>query len=215
LALTPRSVVLDDYVTAAQAFFEDPTALQGAFAFSDRAGGNLSRPTFPDGRAGTQNGPFSKPPGQWSVLSTGLQLDLSINAILQHVFFVATDGATAPVGANCTGVAADFSGPTFTPPVANGRLANGIQIFPGSVPIYRGTTLQGGIGVSGDGVDQDDLISFLGLHNAGTALGGAINNAPPEIRADNLTPQGVRLRFVQCPQAPFVDSAEENVCDNK
>jgi len=216
LALTPRAVPLGDYVTAAQNFLGDPAALtNGAFAFSDRAGGNLSRPTFPDGREGTQNGPFSKPAGEWSVFSSGLQLDLALNAILQHVFFVATDGATPPVGANCAGVAADFSTITFTPPAVNGRVANGLQIFPGSVPIYRGGTLQGGIGVSGDGIDQDDMISFLGLHNAGEALGGTINNAPAAIRADNLTPQGVRLRYVQCPQAPFVDSAEENVCDNK
>ncbi len=216
LALTPRSVSIGDYVTAVQNFLADPGALaNGAVAFSDRAGGNLSRPTFPDGLENTQHGPFSKPPGEWSVLSTGLQLDLVINAILQHVFFVATDGATAPVGNNCAGVAADFSTTTFTPPAVNGRVGNGIQIFPGSVPIYRGSILLGGVGVSGDGIDQDDMISFLGLHNAGVALGGAINNAPPAIRADNLTPQGVRLRFVQCPQAPFVDSAEENVCDNK
>ena len=166
---------------------------------------------------GTQNGPFSKPPGEWSVFSTGLQLDLALNAILQHVFSVATGGVVPQVGANCAGIAGDFSSipPVFTPPAGNGRVANGLQIFPGSVPIYRGGTLQGGIGVSGDGIDQDDMISFLGLHNAGVALGGAINNAPPAIRADNLTPQGVRLRFVQCPQAPFVDSAEDNVCDNK
>jgi len=216
LALTPRSVSIGAYVNAAQTFLGDSAALtNGAFAFSDRAGGNLSRPTFPDGLSNTPNGPFSKAPGEWSVFSTGLQLDLVLNAILQHVFFVATDGATPPVGSNCAGVAADFSGPTFTPPAVSGRLANGIQIFPGSVPIYRGNTLQGGIGVSGDGIDQDDMISFLGLHNAGVELGGAINNAPPEIRADNLTPKGVRLRYVQCPQAPFVDSTEENVCDNK
>jgi hypothetical protein len=93
------------------------------------------------------------------------------------------------------------------------RLPNGIQIFPGSVPIYRGTTLIGGIGVSGDGIDQDDMVSFLGLHNAGVALNGSVNNAPKGIRADNLVPRGARLRYVQCPQAPFLDSTEQNVCE--
>jgi uncharacterized protein GlcG (DUF336 family) len=55
------------------------------------------------------------------------------------------------------------------PDVAAGqnRLQNGIQIFPGSVPIYRGNQLVGAIGVSGDGIDQDDMISFLGAHNGG------------------------------------------------
>jgi hypothetical protein len=69
--------------------------------------------------------------------------------------------------------------------------------------------------VSGDGVDQDDMISFLGLHEAGLALGGALGNAPPAMRADTLTPFGVRLRYVQCPQAPYHSSSEQNVCEGK
>jgi hypothetical protein len=59
------------------------------------------------------------------------------------------------------------------------------------------------------------MISVLGLHNAGERLGGAIGNAPPEMRADRLTPKGVRLRYVQCPQAPFLDSNDTNVCEGK
>ena len=71
-------------------------------------------------------------------------------------------------------------GPNCTGPGTDPRIANGIQIFPGSVPIYRGDTLVGGVGVSGDGVDQDDMVAFLGLHNAGVELGGAIGNAPAD-----------------------------------
>ena len=106
-------------------------------------------------------------------------------------------------------------GPNCTGPGTDPRIANGIQIFPGSAPIYRGDTLVGGIGVSGDGVDQDDMVAFLGLHNAGVELGGAIGNAPAARRADTLSPHGVRLRYVQCPQAPFVDSTQTNVCEGK
>ena len=95
------------------------------------------------------------------------------------------------------------------------RLGNGLQIFPGSVPIYRGATLVGALGVSGDGVDQDDMIAFLGLHNAGQALGGGLGNAPADRRADTVIAQGVRLRYVQCPQAPFIDNADDNVCEGK
>lgn len=208
------SVTLADYVSAAQDFLDDPAALtNGAVAFSDRAGGNLSRPTYPDGIMTGVPGPFSKPAGQWSPFSTGLQLDLSYNAILQHVLFVA--GAGLPdVGSGCAGVdlAADLSSASAT--VATPQAANGLQIFPGSVPIYRGDTLLGGIGVSGDGVDQDDMIAFLGVHNAGLEL-GTVNNAPVEMRADRLTPRGVRLRFVQCPQAPFIDSDEDDPCAGK
>jgi uncharacterized protein GlcG (DUF336 family) len=207
------SIPIGGYVSAARAFLGDPNALTGSIAFSDRGGGNLSRPFFPDGLSETPPGPFSKPAGEWSVFSSGLQLDLSINAILQHVLFVA-GVMPSDVGPNCAGVnLVDLV--TALPTATDARIANGIQIFPGSVPIFRGNTLVGGIGVSGDGVDQDDMVAFLGLHNASVALGGALNNAPAARRSDTLTPSGVRLRFVQCPQAPFVDSSETNVCDGK
>lgn len=220
---------ITDYVTAAQAFIS-PTALSdGAFAFSDRAGGNLSRPFFPDGINGSNPGPFSKPPGEWSVFSTGLQLDLSYNAILMGVLYSAgnsSDGVTTlPPLTDATLPKPQFQGgcvgkglstlnlPRVSEvPANNKQLANGLQIFPGSVPIYRGNTLVGAIGVSGDGVDQDDMISFLGVHNAGLEVGG-FSNAPIAMRADQLAPQGVRLRFIQCPQSPFINSTEDNVCD--
>jgi hypothetical protein len=73
----------------------------------------------------------------------------------------------------------------------------------------------GAIGVSGDGIDQDDMISFLGTHNGGARVGG-IGNAPVEIRADRIVVDvgaGVPLRYVSCPFAPFLDSAQQNVCD--
>lgn len=197
-----------DYVPRARAFLGSPTALaDGAFAFADRSGGNLSRPYFPDGVRGTGPGPFSKPFANWSPFSVGLQLDMVNSAVLQHVVFTLGGGPDVDAG-RCTQMPDNAD--TGLP-----RMQNGIQIFPGSVPIYRGNTLVGGIGVSGDGIDQDDMISFLGLHNAGLALNGAINNAPTEIRADNLVIQNVRLRYVQCPQAPFLDSDKQNVCQGK
>ncbi|MDJ0652952.1 MAG: heme-binding protein [Xanthomonadales bacterium] len=194
-----ETIRIGQYVDDTQAFLGSNTALDdGAFAFADRSGGNLSRPFFPDGAVGTNPGPFSKPFDRWSPFNVGLQLDLVYNSIIGHVLFV-LGAAAEDVPPNCTNL---------------NRLGNGIQIFPGSVPIYRGGTLVGGIGVSGDGIDQDDMISFLGLHNAGEIL-GSINNADPAIRADQLTPQGVRLRYIQCPQSPFLDSDEQNVCEGK
>lgn len=210
--LTVRTTVpLGDYVTAVQNFGL-ATALTDGVAFSDRAGGNLSRPFFPDGLKGTVNGPFSKPAGSWSIFSTGMQLDLVINGILQHVLF-ATGNSAIDATAGCAGF--DLANPAAV--INDKRAHNGTQIFPGSVPVYRGNRLIGGIGVSGDGIDQDDMISFLGIHNAGARLSGAINNAPPALRADNLIagPSGTRLRFVQCPQSPFNNSSEHNVCDGK
>jgi len=102
---------------------------------------------------------------------------------------------------------------TVAPDTGISRLRNGAQIFPGGVPIYRGALLAGGVGVSGDGVDQDDMVAFLGLANASRVLQGGFGNAPAATRADRLTPHGVRLRYAQCPQAPFNGSTEQNACD--
>ncbi len=209
--LNGDTVSLSQYVSRVRTFLGSQTALaDGAIAFSDRAGGNLSRPYFPDGIDGNPEGPLSKPAGQWSLFSTGLQLDLAYNAIIQHVVFVL--GGAPDVATNCTGVGGATGG--FVVGGAIPALANGVQIFPGSVPIYRGTQLVGGIGVSGDGVDQDDMISFLGVHEAGE-IAGTFNNAEPAMRADTLVPQGTRLRFVNCPVSPYLDSDEQNVCDGK
>jgi uncharacterized protein GlcG (DUF336 family) len=43
-----------------------------------------------------------------------------------------------------------------------GKLKNGITIFPGGVPLYKKGKLVGAVGISGDGVDQDDIIAFAG-----------------------------------------------------
>lgn len=208
------SIDQGNYVIALRDFLNDGAALANGMAFSDRAVGNLSRPFYPDGINDNSQGPLSKPAGQWSVFSSGQQLDLVINGVLQHVLF-ALGVIPADVAKNCAGVAIAPDLSAITDSTQNLRLANGLQIFPGAVPIYSGTTLLGGIGVSGDGVDQDDMIAFLGLHNAGVALSGAIGNAPSGARADQLEPQGVRLRYVQCPQAPFTSGSDDNVCEGK
>ncbi len=194
------------FVQRVRDFLGDQNALTGAFAFADRSGGNLSRPYFPDGEVGTPHGPLSRPIQQFNPFSTGLQSALIIGNVGQHLGFV--QGANADTPANCTTL------PQINP--GESRLDNGIQIFPGSVPVYRGNQLVGGIGVSGDGIDQDDMISFLGLHNAGQSVGG-IGNAPADIRADRIIVQvgsrQVRLRYVNCPFAPFLDTPDQNVCE--
>jgi uncharacterized protein GlcG (DUF336 family) len=203
-------ITLAGYASAAQSFLSLPSVLtNGGIAFSDRAIGNLSRPFFPDGIDGAPNGPFSKPYSLWSIFSTGLQLDLANNSILEHVLYVATDGGVPDASPGCIGEAQATQG---SHAVTGSQLANGLQIFPGSVPIYRGPIVVGAVGVSGDGVDQDDMIAFLGLQRAIKALGGSLSQAPPTIRADTLAPKGTRLQYVQCPQAPFINSTQENVC---
>jgi len=195
------------FVSAVRIFLNDPAALTGTFAFADRSGGNLSRPFFPDGEVGQPHGPLSRPIEQFNPFSTGLQSNLIVGNIAEHIGFVnGTNMADTPRG--CTSLPQTASGGT--------RLDNGIQIFPGSVPVYRGGELVGGLGVSGDGIDQDDMISFLGLNNAGVRVGG-IGNAPKDIRADRIVVQvgsrEVRLRYINCPFAPFLDTDEQNVCE--
>jgi len=206
------------YVRNLQQFLGLPLALEKdgtPRAFSDRAGGNLSRPHYPDGVASKPNGPLSKPVGQWSIFSVGLQSDLVYNALIHHVAHVALEGAIEDVGKSCVGNTGFNPEALFQTKMGLPRIANGLQIFPGSVPIFRGNTLIGGVGVSGDGVDQDDMIAFLSVHNASMSLSGALGNAPKEIRADQIAlPNNLqRLRYVSCPQSPFIDSEEDNVCD--
>jgi uncharacterized protein GlcG (DUF336 family) len=187
------------FIPAARTFFADSAAFTGRFAFTARAIGNISRPYFPDGELGRPPGPFSRPIAEFNPFSTGLQSALVEADVKAHVGFV-LGGADTP--AQCT----------HTP-----RLANGMQIFAGSVPIYRGSTLVGGIGVSGDGIDQDDMISFLGVHNAGLRVGG-FGNSDPVRRSDQIVVPaagGVRLRYVACPFAPFLGTSEQNVCQGK
>lgn len=197
-----------DYVPALRALLGLPNALaDGQVAFTARAVGNLARPNFPDGVDGNPQGPLSKPAGRWSPFSTGLQLDVVHNAIIQHVAFVV--GLAPDVPRNCSGISGFDSG--FQPRAPATLLANGIQIFPGAVPVYRGDTVVGAIGVSGDGIDQDDMVAFLGLARAGFTTGGPQHPAPAR-RADQLAPNGARLRYVSCPQAPFLDSSEQEPC---
>ena len=203
VATTP----IANFVTQTRGFLANPGALTGATAFSEVSIANLARPTFPDGTVGNPNGPLSVPAAQFNPFSVGLQSSLIIGNLLQHVAYVT--GASPSDPHSCTS----------TPPVAAtglNRLANGLQIFPGSIPIYRGNQLVGSVGISGDGTAQDSLISFLGINNAGSVT-GTIGNAPAAIRADQLVislPNGTsaHLTYVTCPQSPFITSNAQNVC---
>ena len=70
---------------------------------------------------------------------------------------------------------------------------SGIVFFPGSAGLYRNGMLVGGLGVSGDGVDQDDYV---------TNGGAAGFEAPTNIRADQVVDQGVRLPYFKFPRNP-------------
>lgn len=205
-------VQFEDYAGNARVLL-GASSLTGAQAFADRSVGNLARPFFPDGIDSPLHGPFSLPlPGlgnsatgrSWSPFNTGLQFDLIARGLLAPL------SGGNPSSCTNQGVLGD-------------RLRNGIQIFPGSVPLYRNGVLIGAIGISGDGVDQDDLVAFYGASRQGLdAVGRATTgdavlgfNAPKEIRADNIVFSGLgaRLRYVNCPEAPFLESDGQNTCE--
>jgi uncharacterized protein GlcG (DUF336 family) len=91
------------------------------------------------------------------------------------------------VGNPCT---QGFQAPSAAWPKFN---QSGIVFFPGSEPLYLNGVLVGGLGVSGDGVDQDDYVT------AGGALGF---EAPTAIRADQIVINGVRLPYLKFPRNP-------------
>lgn len=198
LAIEPSILT---YLTQSRALL-GTNAFADGMAMSARAIGNLGRSTFPDGIGGTPNGPLSRSAAEATPFSTGLQLDLVFLDIAGHILFV-RGNAAADVSTRCT---------RLPSPPGTQILANGLQIFPGGVPIFRGDALVGAIGVSGDGIDQDDMVAFLGLHRAGSELGTGIGNAPAARRADQLAPRGVRLRYVSCPVAALLGSRAGNVC---
>jgi uncharacterized protein GlcG (DUF336 family) len=87
----------------------------------------------------------------------------------------------------------DAANPCTQGSQAAGPRQNGVVFFPGSVPLYHGNVLAGGLGVSGDGVDQDDYVTFL----------GAQGFLPPEsLWADRVFVGGVRLPFLKFPRNP-------------
>jgi uncharacterized protein GlcG (DUF336 family) len=78
-------------------------------------------------------------------------------------------------------------------PVLNPNLPNGITIFPGGFPLYRNGVLVGAIGVSGDGVDQDDIVGASGTHDF---------LAPDAIRSDQFNFRGASLPYAKFPRDP-------------
>jgi len=146
-------------------------------AFTNRTFRFLGLPFFPEGIDGTPPAPFSQLNDGGANPQTGLQV-----------------GPRLPASAYQSVVGFDSFNPgtNFRQP-GNIRNQNGIVFFPGSVPVYKAQTtgtraiLSGGFGVSGDGVDQDDVV---------TAAGAQAYTTPAGVRrADEVFFKGVRLPY--------------------
>lgn len=149
-------------------------------AMSNRTFRYLAQPRFPEGVDGN-------PPGPFSILN-----DVGVR-----------NGPT-PVPASAIqsveGFAAFNPSANFHDPfdIAN---QNGVVFFPGSAPLYKpvaGSTTQqlvGGLGVSGDGVDQDDDVTFE----------AAVGFTPPEVlQADQYFVRNVRLPYQKFNRQPHI-----------
>jgi uncharacterized protein GlcG (DUF336 family) len=139
-------------------------------AFSSRAVGFLAERFYPPGINDQGPGPFFTEQDKLSGFA---------GAEPNVVFTAALD--TTPPGAE---------------PLRNGirtDLPNGITIFPGGFPLYRNGVLIGAIGVSGDGVDQDDIVGASGTHDF---------LAPMPIRSDEFFFNGTRLPYAKFPRDP-------------
>jgi uncharacterized protein GlcG (DUF336 family) len=168
----------------------DPEIAPGT-AFTNRTFRFVAQPRFPSGIDGTD------PPG-FSILN-----DDSIDNLTAE-----NQGAPAPVSDfnSVLGHDAFFPMTNFRDPGDAGVVAmagtnqmvanqNGIVFFPGSTPLYVNGNLVGGLGVSGDGVDQDDVVTFL-------AAQGFLPDSTI-VRADQTFYRSVRLPFQKFLRNPF------------
>lgn len=142
--------------------------LDGSVAFSDRGIGFLHRPFFPDGITGSENAPLSSSIKNFSPFNVGLQLDILAPSIID----ILNVRAPRPLLPN---------------------IRNGLQIFAGGLALYKGGKLVGGIGISGDGIDQDDIICANGAKGF---------EAPADMRCDRVFVRGVRLPYQKFPRHP-------------
>jgi uncharacterized protein GlcG (DUF336 family) len=172
------------------AYYDDPAQLvtvdqvpglpPGA-SLTNRTFRYLALPLFPEGINGMPPGPFSILNDPGIDPTTGLTL-----------------GAPLPPSAYTSVFAHDsfFPDTNFHDP-NNPLNQNGIVFFPGSSAVYKTVNGQraivGGFGVSGDGVDQDDVVTAAGI-------GGF--EPPDALRADQFLVRGVRLPYQKFPRNP-------------
>lgn len=224
-SLINQTPTLASYASNAQRVI--PRATRGKFladgtAMTPRAMGNLARPLLPDGIFQTPQGPFSLPYqpvyffdqglNQWSPFNIGIQLDFSYSNLLYAITnpFEVLLGGTVQNIQNCA---------TSFPNIPPKALANGPQLFAGGVPLYKAGVLVGAIGTSGDGIDQDDMGSFLAAYRTGLTTRPRVGLPKTSIRSNlvkfNDGRQTVALRFVECPFAPFLDNNTQKACSGK
>ncbi len=148
--------------------------LPPGIAFTNRTFRFLAEARYPSGVDGSAPGPFS------ILTDPGINPVTAENIGGPAPFTNFVDANASVLGHNTFRPATNFRDPDN---IAN---QNGVVFFPGSTPLYNNQALVGGFGVSGDGVDQDDVV---------TAFGGVDFLPPSNLRADQAFVRGVRLPF--------------------
>jgi uncharacterized protein GlcG (DUF336 family) len=184
----PRPGVLGSFRTSDATIFSYDVAAQKArtalffsnntMALSARGVGFLAQGTYPPGIDGTTYGPYGPP--TYGPSNPNFLLGPATNPLFAGPFGIQTAVSVNPLSAAAI---------PLTP--INPFLINGITVFPGGYPLYRNGVLIGAVGVSGDGVDQDDIIG------ASATVGF---EAPTAIRSDQFSFRGARLPYAKFPQ---------------
>lgn len=160
-------------------------------AFSNRTFRFLAEPRFPQGADSSKPGAFSilNDPGFKNNLLKSSNPNVNVGAVENSGAPQAYTDFQSVLGFDAFNPGRNFRNPNN---IAN---QNGIVFFPGSAPLYnQAGTLIGGFGVSGDGVDQDDVVTFAGRTDFA---------APQALRADQFFVRGVRLPYQKFNRNPF------------
>jgi uncharacterized protein GlcG (DUF336 family) len=78
------------------------------------------------------------------------------------------------------------------------RFQNGITWFPGSTPLYKNGKLVGGLGVSGDGIEQNDYVTYKGAEGFEAPLNIRVDNSVIRTGAGTTVP----LPYLKFPRNP-------------
>jgi uncharacterized protein GlcG (DUF336 family) len=167
--------------------FGEPRSTPPGVAYSARTFRFLAVPRYPTGS------PEGTPPGAFSILNdpginplTGENVGAPLPASLYSSY------TTSQLGFDAFNPGRNFRDPRII--YTRNPNQNGVVFFPGSTALYSGFTLLAGLGVSGDGVDQDDVVTFY------ASLG---YQAPFSIRADQFFIRNVRLPYQKFNRNPF------------
>ena len=173
------------------AYYDDPATVQpedlpagvaGGTAYNSRTFRFLALPNYPTGASNSPPGPFSSLNDPGINPATAEDLGPALPASVYESNTTSVFGYAAFVPQ------ANFRDPY------NKNNQNGVVFFPGSVPLYKGSAIIGGFGVSGDGVDQDDFVTYYG--SVGYGVPSTV------LRADQTFYNGVRLPYFSFPRNP-------------